>query len=289
VGIAPGVIGGLVQIDDTSLFVEDRGDGYPMIVLHGGPGLDHHQFADHLDPLTHDHRLLLVDQRAMGRSARAPEDTWTLERHAQDVIMLARALRLERYAVLGHGYGALVALQNAVDYPGMAAQTIVSGGMPSVRFLPQIQEELARFEPMELRQRVFDAWAREPMVRTAEAFAHLWADQLPFHLADPLDPRMMAYREATSGMIFTPDVLRSSVVTGYGGIDVESRLDAIASPVLVLAGRHDRVCSVAAADAMAAAIPNCERTTFDRSGHLAFVEEPERYVEAIRDFLQRNR
>ena len=36
--------------------------------------------------------------------------------------MLARALRLERYAVLGHSYGAFVALQNAVDFPGQAAR-----------------------------------------------------------------------------------------------------------------------------------------------------------------------
>jgi hypothetical protein len=33
--------GELVRIDDTGLFVVERGDGYPIIVLHGGPGLDH--------------------------------------------------------------------------------------------------------------------------------------------------------------------------------------------------------------------------------------------------------
>ncbi len=84
--------GELVRIDDTSLFVVERGSGYPVIVLHGGPGLDHHEFADYLDPLTDEFRLLLVDQRANGRSERPPESTWTLERMAQDVIMLARAM-----------------------------------------------------------------------------------------------------------------------------------------------------------------------------------------------------
>ncbi len=84
--------GELVRIDDTSLFVVERGSGHPVIVLHGGPGLDHHEFADYLDPLTDEFRLLLVDQRANGRSERPPESTWTLERMAQDVIMLARAM-----------------------------------------------------------------------------------------------------------------------------------------------------------------------------------------------------
>jgi hypothetical protein len=36
--------GGLVRIDDTALWVVERGEGYPVIVLHGGPGLDHHEF-----------------------------------------------------------------------------------------------------------------------------------------------------------------------------------------------------------------------------------------------------
>ncbi len=60
-----------VRIDDCSLWVAGRGpeDGFPLIVLHGGPGLDHHEFGDYLDPVCDDGvRLLLVDQRAQGRS-----------------------------------------------------------------------------------------------------------------------------------------------------------------------------------------------------------------------------
>ena len=46
--------GRLVAIDDTGLWVVERGpeDGMPMLVLHGGPGVDHHMFGDYLDPLT---------------------------------------------------------------------------------------------------------------------------------------------------------------------------------------------------------------------------------------------
>jgi proline iminopeptidase len=81
-------------------------------------------FGDYLDTLTHDYRLILVDQRANGRSGRPPEETWTLEQNAKDVGLLAKAMGLDKYAVLGHSYGAFVALQHAVDFPGQAAQTI---------------------------------------------------------------------------------------------------------------------------------------------------------------------
>ena len=278
-----------VRIDDTSLYVEIRGDGYPVIVLHGGPGLDHHEFADYLDPLCDDHRLLLVDQRAMGRSERAPESTWTLERHAQDVVMLARAMRLDRYAVLGHSYGAFVALQSAADYPGMAAQTIVSGGIPSMTYLSAVERNLAVFEPVEMRQRVFESWAREPHVRTEEAFAQLMADQWPFHFADPLDPRIEDYMLRTRDTIYAPDVLRRSAAEGFGGIELLDRLSDIQRPVLVLAGRHDRTCSVEASEAIAAGVPGAELVVFEHSGHMTFVEEPERYVAVVREFLERRR
>jgi proline iminopeptidase len=55
----------------------------------------------------------------------------------------------------------------------------------------------------------------------------------------------------------------------------------------VLAGRHDRTCSVPAAEAMAAGLPDAELVVFEHSGHMAFVEESDAYVAAVRDFLER--
>ena len=59
------------RIDDCSLWVVERGpaDGLPLIVLHGGPGLDHHEFADYLDPVCDDGVRLLAGRPAgAGRS-----------------------------------------------------------------------------------------------------------------------------------------------------------------------------------------------------------------------------
>ena len=279
--------GELVAIDDTSLFVVERGTGHPIIVLHGGPGLDHHEFADYLDPLTDAFKLLLVDQRANGRSLRSPEETWTLERMAQDVIMLARALGLDRYAVLGHSYGAFVALQNAVDYPGMAAQTIVSGGVPSMKYLEAVEANLNAFEPIELREKVMASWAGERSVQTQEGLATLMHDQWPFHFADPLDPRIVEYERRMEGAVYAPDVLRKFSAEGCGGIEVEDQLADITQPVLVMTGRLDRVCTVEAAEAIAEGIPNAQLEIFEQSGHMTFVEEQDRYVDVVRDFLER--
>jgi TAP-like protein len=57
--------------------------------------------------------------------------------------------------------------------------------------------------------------------------------------------------------------------------------------VLVLAGRHDRTCSVAAAQAIADGVPGAELVVFERSGHMTYVEEDDAYVAAVRGFLAR--
>ena len=281
-----------VRIDDCSLWVVERGpeEGFPLIVLHGGPGLDHHEFGDYLDPVCDDGvRLLLVDQRAQGRSEPTPPGTWTLERMAQDVIMLALALKLRRYAVLGHSYGAFVALQNAVDYPGQAVATVVSGGVASVRDLEGVADALESFEPAELREQVASSWDRESSVTTSEEVARLLHDQLPFHFRDPSDPRIAEYERRSAGAVYAPEVLRHFATAEYGGIDLEDRLPEVTQPVLVLAGRHDRVCPAEASERMARLLPRAELRVFEESAHMTFVEEPEGYVKVVRGFIGRSR
>jgi proline iminopeptidase len=285
--------GRLVGVAATRLFVCERGPagGFPLMVLHGGPGLDHHMFGDYLDPLVTGgrYRLILVDERAQGGSDRAaPADTWTIGRMAADVSDLALALELPAYAVLGHSFGAFLALQHAVDFPGAAAATVVSAGLASARWLARVADELAAFEPVELREQVRSSWEREASARSQEDLAAVMADQLPFHFHDPRDPRIGDYLRRTAGARYSPDVLRAFATEDYGGMEVEDRLAAIRQPVLVLAGRHDRTCSAEAAQDMARRLPNAELAIFEDSAHMPFVEEQERYIATVRAFLDRH-
>ena len=278
-----------IDIGDTHLHIVERGSGYPIILLHGGPGLDHHAFGDYLDGLTDQFQLILVDQRAQGLSNKCPSSTWTLNQMAADVKSLAYALGLGRYAVLGHSYGAFVALQNAVNYPSAAAQTIVSSGLASARYLEKVWENLDKFEPLELREQVKNSWEREKTVQTRLEVNLLLHDQLPMQFRDPLDPRIPEFEKRTIGGVNSPDVLRHFANADFGGIHVEDRLQGVTHPVLVLAGRHDRTCVVEGAEALAKGLPDSEFIVFEESAHMTFVEENEKYVRVVRDFLNRYR
>jgi proline iminopeptidase len=280
----------LVDVGDTRLFVSEVGkDGYPIVVLHGGPGLDHRMWGGYLDPLAdRGYRLILVDQRAQGRSLPCPTETWTLERMAADVPTLAGSLALEEYAVLGHSYGAFVALQAAADFPESASQTIVSSGLPSARFLAAIDRNLEAFEPLELREQVTRSWEKEKRAQTHAHVAEILREQWPFQFRDPFDPRIDEFERRTGGARYSADVLRHFANQDYGGIEVENRLNRITRPMLVLAGRHDRTCSVEGAEAIALGAPNAELVVFEESAHMAYVEENERYLDVVDDFVRRH-
>lgn len=287
-------MGRLVEVADTKIFVDERGEpsAFPVLVFHGGPGLDHTMFADYLDPLTEDgrYRLVLVDERASGRSDRdAPKQTWTLERMAQDVADLAASLGVtDAYATLGHSYGAFVVLQHAVERPEQPRATIVSSGVADARWLEGVDAQLAHFEPVELREQVTSSWAREAEVQTEEEASTLLDDQLPFHFREPHGAPLAEYRRRTAGLgRFAPDIIRHFAVNEYGGIDVEGRLGDVRHPVLVLGGRHDRTCAIGASEEMARRLPDAELVVFENSAHMMFAEEQDHYVASVRHFLDR--
>lgn len=207
----------------------------------------------------------------------------------QDVSTLADAMKLGRYAVLGHSYGSFVALQHAVSFPGNAAQTIISNGVPSVRFVwEHVDRSLREFEPAALRDQIAESWEREKTTQSQEDVASLLHEQMPFHFANPHDPRIPVFENIAAPASYAPDVLRHFANQGYGPFDCEAELNRIKQPLLLLAGRHDRTCSIEAAEAITTGVPGSELVVFERSGHLPFVEEQERYVEVVRNFLDRH-
>jgi proline iminopeptidase len=279
--------GRFVPVGDTRLWVLEVGDGYPLFLLHGGPGLDHTQFRPWMDPLADRFRLVYVDQRSQGRSDVADERTWTLRQMADDVSALAGAMGLERYAVLGQSFGSFVALQHAVDH-GEASHYVLIGCVPGARWLERIDEQLAALEPPELRDRITASWDMETRVQTVDECRQLLVDQMPFHFADSEGD---AYRDflqvATKYMRLSPRVLRTFANNDYGAIDVEDRLAEIERPVLVIAGEFDRTTVPEGGWAIAEAVPRGDLVLVKGAGHMSFVESPDVVLGAIGTFFDR--
>lgn len=276
-----------VSVGDVELHVHDKGEGRPLVALHGGPGLDGSVWFPGLDPLVErGYRIVAPDHRANGRSDAGDPARWTVPQMADDVEALIDALDLEDAVVLGWSFGSFVAQSHMVRH-GSAAAYVLIGTVAAPGALALVQEELDRFEPETLRRQVAESWAREATVETPEDARQLWHDQIPFQVADPTGP-LVAQLIAEDRIVFRPEVLRHFAAGGeYGMEDLREELRSVSVPTLILAGARDRTTAAASAHELAQLLPDCEEVVFPRSAHMIPAEEPEAFVAALTAFLAR--
>ena len=265
--------------DGGSLFVQELGSGLPLIVLHGGPGMDHTTFRPYLDPLAEDFRVLYVDQRGQGRSERVDPATLTLEVFARDIDLLAEALGFDEYAVLGHSFGAIVTTWHAVNLGTATAYVISGGGDSSEKLLADVEASLEAMG--EAGVPIAASWDQEKTVETEEELKELVRVQMPFHFAGNPPP---GYGDETVG---TPDVLRHFANVGYGDFDFTPDLGRAEKPTLVVVGEKDRTTTTRSARVLREGIAGSELVVISGVGHMSFVEAQDEYLEAVRGFLRR--
>jgi proline iminopeptidase len=265
--------------DGVSLFVHEVGEGFPVIVLHGGPGLDHTHMSPWLDPLGDELRLLYVDERGQGRSDRVDPASLSLDSFANDVDLLADALGLDRFALLGHSFGAIVATRHATERGTAAGYVISGGGDSSDRLLADVEASLAAMG--EAGEAIADSWEQEKTVETEDELRRLIDTQMPFHFHGDAPPGF------SNGMVGSPEVLRHFANEGYGNFDFGPRLDRVSKPTLVIVGEHDRTTTPRAARVLHEGIAGSELAVVPEAGHMSFVEQPEAYLGPVKQFLER--
>jgi proline iminopeptidase len=121
-----------IPVGNTSLYARAIGQGPPVIVLHGGPDFDHGYLLPDLDRFADTLRLIYYDQRGRGRSAEhvRPEDV-TLASDVEDIDRVRRHFRFEAPALLGHSWGAVIALEYALRHPTRVSRLILMNPAPA--------------------------------------------------------------------------------------------------------------------------------------------------------------
>lgn len=269
-----------VQAGDVELFVRTWGDGPPLYLVHGGPGGSGSYWPTTLPDLGATHRVVAVDLRGHGRSERrAP---YRIERFARDLTALREALSHPRAALLGHSYGALVALQAAAQDEAFD-QLVLVGGFPRTwrmlmhpRGFGRKLRLGARVAAWNLRERAgrrvdIREYLRDLLDGAAPLMhrpgAPAWWDDLLFSSAvEPLDPIVpMQY-----------DLVRW---------DASRWMSRVRAPTLVLLGEHDAIAAPEA-HRLAEGVPGAQLVVMEDAGHTPFLDDPQGFREILRGFLQ---
>lgn len=274
----------LTPIRDVALFVEVIGHGYPLLLMHGGPGADHWSlvaFRSCADEFT----LVFYDHRCNGRSKGAPASTMTWDNLTADADVLRQELGFDKWAVLGHSFGGHVALEYALRYPGSLSHLVLLDTGGDSRWARENAADLLSrrgysAEKVELVRRFFNGEI-EPnemlpaLMRFGDAY---FFDPSPIMLARELIHGGWRTKMRPEALIFAGRHLLK-------GWTVMDRLGEIKVPTLVMAGRDDFLFPPEHQVELAAGIPNARLRIIERAGHNAHDEQPAEVMRAIRDFV----
>jgi pimeloyl-ACP methyl ester carboxylesterase len=272
-----------ISIRGVSLFVKVIGNGYPMVLMHGGPGTDHttmSPFRRCADRFT----LVFYDHRCNGRSEGAEVSSMTWENLTADADALRETLGFDKWAVLGHSFGGMVALEYALRYPQSLSHLLLLDTCGDICWA---QENA----PETLAQRGFSS----DTVQTARRFftgeiapsevfpAGLKLSRAYYHHLSPL----LLAREVALGLRVKsrPEAHVFGFSQLLKGWNVMHRLGEIRVPTLVLAGRDDFQFPPEHQAALAAGITNARLEIIERAGHNAPTERSAEVIEAVKNFM----
>lgn len=285
-----------VPVSGASLYVRTIGQGAPVIVLHGGPDFDSSYLLPDLDRLQDAFRLIYYDQRGRGQSAVGirPKDV-TLVSDLDDLDRVRRHFRLKAPVLLGHSWGAVLALEYALRHPDRVSRLILMNPAPAsaadVAVLRKTYRE-ALGADLERQRVILEGAAYRAGDPAAVAARYRIHFEHALYRSEDYEKLMAAMRAAfmrqgKSGILMAraaEDRLMHDTweVPGY---DLLPRLQNLLVPTLVLTGDHDFI-PTEIAEHIARAIPGAKLVVLENCGHFAYLERPEEVRAALTGFVR---
>jgi pimeloyl-ACP methyl ester carboxylesterase len=232
--------------DGTLAYTDEGPPGAPAVIaVHGIPG-SVRDFRYLAPQLTAELRVIRVDLPGFGGSAPVADAVATLRGRARAVVALADALRLERFAILGHSMGGGTALVLAAEHPARVSHLVLLASM-ALRPHRGLGAPAAIF-----------TWASRMM-----AVPGLRAALLPFVRAEYRRRRFPGVDEKTAADFAVQ--LRALSAADFHVMRAAAR--APLPPALVAYARDDHMIETAISEELAAALPHARVIGFDEGGH----------------------
>jgi len=281
---------GLVDVMGFKLFYRSFGAGDKVLLcLHGGPGMPHYYLLSLAKLASSNLRVVFYDQLGVGGSEK-PEDTslFNMERGAEEVEGVRKALGLGRIYLFGSSYGGALALQYALKYQQHIKKLIIASGLASVSETVAEMTRLKTLLPKEVQEvmkKYEEKWAflHPEYVKAVELYYHNFLCRLP----EWPEEVIRTVNELSVPVYFTQNGPNEFTIIGtWKGWDITKRLPEIKVPTLVTVGKYDEV-TPKVAETIHRGIPGSELKVFENSAHLTMWDEEEKYLLAVKEFLEK--
>jgi Predicted hydrolases or acyltransferases (alpha/beta hydrolase superfamily) len=284
-----------LKTGDLDLAWYEAGKGRAVMVLHGGPGHDHRLMRALAEPLTHQFRCILPDQRGSGLSMLSQLDARSLhiDRFIEDIETMRVELQLAQLTLVGWSWGAALAFMYALMHPEHVERlALISPGPIPFEFLEVYQANLMR--PLTSTER---ALVQENQTQSAAALQAGDADQFRMlyrHRMEIMfriwfyDPdRAVQYRET---FLQTVDPYQIAQIEPYiygslGEFQGWSNLHRLTMPILILYGYQDFE-PITQAYTLREWVPQAQLMWINKCGHWPWLEQTGDFYSMLDPFLQ---
>lgn len=275
---------GFKQVNGAELYYRDMGSGEPIVLVHGGPGLDAGYFHPGVDSLSKKYRLISYDQRSTGRS-KGPLDTTllTVDQYIEDIEALRQALQIEKMHLMGHSFGGLLVLLYASKYPDHLYSLILvgSGAKNTISFPKQnktVEERTSKEDKDSINKMVAAGYFNTKEGRS-KLFPILW--------------KPYVYNKGNAGLIETSICDSFLLVNSHVGkslrkaalwSNLNDHLMQLTIPALIIHGDYDPV-PLSAAQTNHTFLKHSQVVVLKNCGHFPFTEQQEMFTRAVETFL----
>ncbi|MEP7197324.1 MAG: alpha/beta hydrolase [Saprospiraceae bacterium] len=292
--------GAYYMINGAKLWVVVVGKGEPLLIIPGGPGGNHLSYRV-FDSLTLKGNIQLIYYDAFGRgksdTATNVKD-YTLERDIEDVEGLRKALNLNKISLLGHSYGSLVAQGYAIKYGQNTSHLIIANGFHSHAMWQENDDNSNH----EIKTNYPEIWEELMSVRKKGSISSSLDHQeiygrVPYGFLYAYNPEQFTgrgkrkpYPNPFNTKLYYQMVGKDGdfkVGNDIGKFDFRKQLKNLKMPILIVAGRYDRVAVPWMQVQYKKLCPQAQFVLFEKSGHNPQVEEKAQEFQLILDFMKK--
>jgi proline-specific peptidase len=288
--MAPPVSEGFVDFRGYRTWYRISGDAkagaVPLVALHGGPGSTHNYFAP-LERLGSARPVVLYDQIGCGKSDHPTDIGWSISVFREELDTVREQLGLDRIHLLGTSWGGMLALEHVLAGAEGIVSLVLSSTLASVDHWAEEQLKLRAALPADVvavldRHEAAGSFDDPEYERAMDVY-------FDRHLYRGPKPRAEMERWAAERSTDVYEAMQGPnewTITGaMRGWDVRDRLREIEVPTLVVRGRYD-MCTAPLAEELVSGIRGAREVVFEESSHTPVLEESDRYLEVVGDFLR---
>ena len=266
-------MGQYIKVEDkVKLYVEDIGEGIPVVFIHGWP-LDHRMFEYQFIQLPRQgYRCIGIDMRGFGKSD-SPWEGYSYNRMADDIRAVIDELKLENAILAGFSLGGALAIRYMSRHAGHGISKLVLMGAAAPSFV---------------QRNNFPFGAPEEQIENLLIAIHTDRPQMVTDFG-----KLFTAKSGSDS--FTAWLHRQCVdASAHGTLrvleslrdgDLHGDIASIRVPTAIFHGANDVICSFELAKLLNQGIPNSKLVVFEESGHGMLFDEPEKFSEELTGFM----